>query len=139
MGKFIAEQTIKQLAKSGKKINGARIVILGLTFKENCNDIRNTRVIDIIHELESYHVDVVVHDPLANVHEVEHEYGVSLSDWNAIRDMDAIILAVAHNFYLRMDINEIICKLSEPKLIVDVKSALNRTELLKYSVNVWCL
>lgn len=139
MGKYIAEQTIKQIIKLGKNVNGAKVAILGLTFKENCNDIRNTRVVDIVDELKAYHVDVNVHDPLADAEEVNHEYGLKLSSWEDINNVDAIILAVAHDHYLELPLDNIVAKLTSPKLIVDVKSILDRDILAKQNVNVWRL
>lgn len=139
MGKFIAEQTIKQVAKLGKPINGAQIAILGLTFKENCNDIRNTRVVDIISELKSYHANVVVHDPLACEKEVYDEYGLSLTRFEDIKNVDAIVLAVKHDFYVDLPMDVLLEKLSNPKLIIDVKSALDVKALLERNVTVWCL
>ncbi len=139
MGKYVAEQTIKKMVRMGKAVNGANVAILGLTFKEDCNDIRNTRVVDIIEELRSYHVNVLVHDPLADAEEVKHEYGIILSDWDDIRDVDAIVLAVAHKFYLDMPIKELVAKAVEPKLLIDVKSVIDKEVLAKYNVAVWRL
>src|SRR5574343_1828118 len=96
MGKFIAEQTIKQMIASGSYIKGARVNVLGLTFKENCGDLRNSKVIDIINELKTYGVEVIVTDPQAESAEAEHEYGVSLTPWNALPKADAIVAAVSH-------------------------------------------
>ena len=78
MGKFIAEQTVKHMIRNGSPVKGAQVNVLGLTFKENCPDIRNTRVIDVIHELQSYGIDVHVHDPVADAAEARHEYGLEL-------------------------------------------------------------
>ncbi len=82
MGKFIAEQTIKQMIRNGSQVKGAAVTVLGLTFKEDCPDLRNSRVIDVIRELESYGVDVHVHDPIADADEAVHEYGVKLCSWD---------------------------------------------------------
>ena len=95
MGKFIAEQTIKQMIATGSSIKGARVNVLGLTFKENCGDLRNSKVIDIIHELQSYGVEVHVTDPQADVEEALHEYGVKLQRFDDLPQADAIVAAVA--------------------------------------------
>ena len=102
MGKYVAEQTVKKLIQSGASVKGAKALVLGLTFKENCPDLRNSRVIDVIRELQSYGVEVIVHDPVAESAEAEHEYGVSLVDWDAVPKVDAIVAAVSHaEFILR--------------------------------------
>jgi UDP-N-acetyl-D-galactosamine dehydrogenase len=100
MGKFIAEQTVKHMIRNGSQVKGARVNVLGLTFKENVPDIRNTRVIDVVHELRSYGVDVHVHDPVADALEARHEYGVELEPWEALPRAGAVVLAVAHRQFL---------------------------------------
>jgi UDP-N-acetyl-D-galactosamine dehydrogenase len=99
MGKFIAEQTIKHMIAAGSYIKGAKVNVLGLTFKENCGDLRNSKVIDIIKELQSYGVDVHVTDPTADPEEAMHEYGVKLEAWDDLPRADAIVAAVAHREY----------------------------------------
>lgn len=139
MGKYIAEQTIKQINRLGKPINGARIGILGLTFKENCSDIRNTKVIDIIDELNTFHANVLLHDARACAETAKKEYNLDLLPWEELADLDAIILAVAHADYLKHPLAELLSKLKKPKLIVDVKSVLDRKELKHHDVHVWRL
>lgn len=139
MGKYIAEQAIKQINRLKKSINGAKIGILGLTFKENCSDIRNTKVIDIIQELRHYHVDIVVHDPRANAEDAKAEYDLELSHWDALENLDAFIIAVAHDYYLQHPIHELVSKLNNPKLIIDVKGVLDASHLKEHGVHVWRL
>lgn len=139
MGKYIAEQTIKQISRLGKKIKNAKIGILGLTFKENCPDIRNSKVIDIIHELKSYHVDVMVHDPIANKEHVKHEYDMELHSWEELDQLDAMVLAVAHDVFKETPHAVFSQKLSDPKLLVDVKSVLAHGALHEAGVKVWRL
>lgn len=139
MGKYIAEQTIKEISRLGKKIKNARIGVLGLTFKENCSDIRNSRVIDIIEELKSYHVDILVHDPIARAHVVKKEYDIDLVTWENLNELDAIILAVAHDQFKAMDHVNLRQKLNDPKLLVDVKSVLAHKHLAKENVKIWRL
>ena len=100
MGKYIAEQTVKHLVRAGAQINQSRVLMLGLTFKENVPDIRNSKVIDIIDELTEYHVDVCVHDPLASPELVKQEFGVELMPTIDDRaPYDAVIVAVKHDEY----------------------------------------
>lgn len=139
MGKYIAEQTIKQVSRLGKKIKDAKIGILGLTFKENLADIRNTRVIDILYELESYHVDVVIHDPIAHETVVKKEYGIDLTSWDSFENLDAVILAVSHDKFKAISIKELSQKLLEPKLVIDVKSMLSHQLSSEENIKVWRL
>ncbi|MCX2981282.1 nucleotide sugar dehydrogenase [Halieaceae bacterium IMCC14734] len=139
MGKFIGEQTVKRLAQLGKPVTGATVVILGLTFKEDCPDLRNSRVIDIIHELQEYRCNVVVHDPLAESVDAEREYGVSLTDWDNIPAADALVLAVPHAQYLNMTVSDYGKLLREDSVLIDVKSVLDRDELAAAAIDVWRL
>jgi len=139
MGKYIAEQAVKQMSKLRKTIHGARIGILGLTFKENCSDIRNTKVIDIIRELRHYHADIVLHDIRASAKAARAEYDLELSAWDDFQKLDAIILAVAHDAYLDHSASELAARLNNPKLIIDVKGAFNKKALTEQGVHVWRL
>jgi UDP-N-acetyl-D-galactosamine dehydrogenase len=112
MGKYVAEQTVKKMIAAGSSIKGADVVVLGLTFKENCPDLRNSKVIDVIRELQSYGCKVHVHDPVAESAEAEHEYGVSLCTWDTLPQAQAIVAAVAHQQYLDMPVAELLQKLS---------------------------
>jgi UDP-N-acetyl-D-glucosamine/UDP-N-acetyl-D-galactosamine dehydrogenase len=139
MGKYIAEQTVKKIIHAHKQVKGARVGVLGLTFKENCPDIRNTKVIDIIRELEDYGIKVLVCDPFVEPEEAKREFGIELIDCCTLKDLDAIILAVAHKEFLTMPVAKIIAKLAEPKILMDVKSVLDRNELQKMNVDLWRL
>lgn len=97
MGKYVAENTVKKMIKANKQINGAKVAIFGVTFKENCPDVRNTKVVDVIKELEEYGVDVKVVDPAADKEDLWHEYRIDLIDQKDIKDMDAVIFAVPHD------------------------------------------
>lgn len=136
MGQYIAGLVVKQMSRLGKPLKNARVAILGLTFKENCPDIRNTKVIDIINELRSFDIELLVHDPLANGHDAEQEYGISLLSWDKLTDLDAIILAVAHKEYLDGAIEELVKQLHEPKFIFDVKSVLDKKYLERLGIMV---
>jgi nucleotide sugar dehydrogenase len=122
MGKYIAEKTIKLMAQSGRPLAGARAVVLGLTFKENCPDLRNSRVPDIVRELQSFGIEVVVHDPIANAEEAMHEHSIHLLPWDALPQCDALIIAVAHEAYRAMGASDIASKLAAGGCIVDVKA-----------------
>ncbi|WP_417860767.1 nucleotide sugar dehydrogenase [Winogradskyella sediminis] len=123
MGSYVATETVKMMIKKGATIKGSKALVLGITFKENCPDIRNSRVIDIIEELETYHVNVDVYDPWASKEEVKHEYGFDLitnfDDLDA--DYDAVILAVSHQEFLKLDISQL---KSQTGVVFDVKSLL---------------
>jgi len=139
MGKYVAEQTVKNLIQGGCNVKGACVAVLGLTFKEDCPDLRNSRVIDIIRELESYGVDVCVHDPLADAAEAKHEYGVVLHSWDRLPRADAIVLAVAHGEFRRRPTEALLAKLRPGGLVVDVKCQLDPTELRSKGAAVWRL
>lgn len=123
MGSYVASETVKMMIKKGATIKGSRALVLGITFKENCPDIRNSRVIDIIREFQSYQVDVDVYDPWASKSEVRHEYGLDLlcSEAELSDAYEAIILAVSHNSFLSLDISQL---KSDIGVVFDVKSLL---------------
>jgi UDP-N-acetyl-D-galactosamine dehydrogenase len=139
MGKFIAEQTVKQMIANGSYIKGARVNVLGLTFKENCADLRNSKVGDVIRELRSYGVDVSVYDPHADSAEAMHEYGVSLMQWSDLPRADALVLAVAHRELLELGAEEISRKLIRGGCVIDVKAALDPVPLRQNGLRVWRL
>jgi UDP-N-acetyl-D-galactosamine dehydrogenase len=139
MGKYIAEQTVKGLIKSNRNVNGAKVIVLGLTFKEDCPDLRNSRVIDIIHELETYCCDVAVHDPLADGNEALEEYGVELLAWDQLPQADAVVLAVAHQFYQALPLADMKEIMNEKALLMDIKSVLDRQACRDEGVTLWRL
>lgn len=139
MGKFVAEQTIKMLVKAGHPIKDCPIVVLGLTFKEDCPDLRNSRVIDVIRELESYGAKVVVHDPVADVAEARHEYGIDLVAWNDLPKAAAIVAAVNHKDYKALPIGDFVAKLEKDGVVADVKSMLDSKALAEKGIKVWRL
>jgi UDP-N-acetyl-D-galactosamine dehydrogenase len=129
MGAWVAQKVIKLLVQSGTTVKGARVGILGLTFKENVRDIRNSRVPDIIHELREFGAHTMVHDPGADSDEVQHEYGLSLSKWEELSELDALVLAVSHREYVAMSTGELLRGLKQGGLVVDVKSMLDRAKV----------
>ncbi|HNM00285.1 MAG TPA: nucleotide sugar dehydrogenase [Nitrosomonas sp.] len=139
MAKFIAEQTIKQIIKAGFNVKGAKVIVLGLTFKENCPDLRNSKVADVISELKDYGVDVYVHDPIAEAKEAEHEYGVTLQSWENLPKAHAMVAAVSHRDFIQKPLAEICLKLVDKGCFIDVKSQFNESELCKAGLSVWRL
>jgi UDP-N-acetyl-D-galactosamine dehydrogenase len=139
MANYVAQQTIKQLIRGERNVKGAKVTVLGLTFKENCPDLRNSRVADIARELTEYGCDVSVHDPLANAAEAEHEYGITLTPWEKLPEAEALVAAVAHRRYLDLPLPELTGKLKPGGVFVDVKSAWSRAELAARGYRVWRL
>src|SRR5512134_1107116 len=139
MGKYIAEQTVKQMIQAGFSIKGAHIIVLGLTFKENCPDLRNSKVIDVIRELESYGATVHVHDPVAESAEAEHEYGVKLVPWEHLPRANAIVAAVAHKEFAERPLDQVLSKLSTGGVYVDVKCTADAQALKARGIHVWRL
>ena len=139
MGKYIAEQTIKQMIANGSYVKGARVNVLGLTFKENCADLRNSKVVDIIHELQHFGAEVFVHDPQADPAEALHEYGVTLLPWDKLPRGDAIVAAVAHREYRELTAEDLCRKVIKSGCFVDVKSAYDQTSLEEQGLHVWRL
>jgi UDP-N-acetyl-D-glucosamine/UDP-N-acetyl-D-galactosamine dehydrogenase len=139
MGKFIAEQTIKHMIAAGSVIRGARVNVLGLTFKENCGDLRNSKVIDIVRELQSYGVQVLVTDPHATSEEAVHEYGVPLLPWSDLPAADAIVAAVAHREYAALTVAELGAKMVAGGAFIDVKAAFDQAALKAAGYTVWRL
>ena len=139
MGGYLAHQTIKLMAKNGHSIAGSTVLVLGLTFKENCADVRNTKVIDIIHELQEYGVRVVVYDPVADAEEANHEYGVILSDWQQETNISAVIAAVSHQQIIDLDLAQLKTCCAQAVPFVDVKSAFDKQRLAELGFKVWRL
>lgn len=140
MGKYVAENVIKNLIAADKAVKNARIAILGFTFKENCPDTRNTKIIDIVHELQEYGITPVISDPQADADEAERLYGIKFIELSKIKDMDAVILAVAHEEFKSLSMNDIGLFYREgKKVLVDLKGLLNRKEYEKAGYSYWRL
>ena len=137
MGKFIAEKTVKCMCGAGINIRDARVAVFGLTFKENCADTRNTRVIDIVEELQNYGIDPLVHDPLADPVSAREMYGINLCDMSALQNLDSVILAVAHDVYRNMQIDDFKALLSENGCIIDVKCMLDPESVKQKGIPFW--
>ena len=123
MGKYIAEQTVKQMIAADMPVKGAKVLVLGMTFKENCPDLRNSKVIDVVRELQSFGAEVVIHDPIANSTECEHEYGVHLTSWDKLPQASALVAAVAHSAYFTLGLPALLDKLHPGGVFVDVKAS----------------
>lgn len=125
MGQYVADQVIKHMVRKDLRIMGAKILVLGITFKENCPDIRNSKVIDVIHELKAFHTNVSVFDPWADAEEVKHEYDLDLCSEETMKatKFDAVVLAVSHKEFVSLDIKSIT---SENAVIYDIKSFYDR-------------
>jgi UDP-N-acetyl-D-glucosamine/UDP-N-acetyl-D-galactosamine dehydrogenase len=139
MGKYVADQTVKLMIQAGSSVKGAAVNVLGLTFKENCPDLRNSRVIDVITELTAFGARVHVHDPVADPAEAMHEYGLMLTPWDELPRADAIVSAVAHRALRQRSVDELAAKLMPNGVYVDVKSQVDAAALRSRGVQVWRL
>ena len=140
MGAFVAQQTLKQLIKTGSPLPGAKVIVLGLTFKENCPDLRNSKVADVIRELKEFGCAVSVHDPLADFGEAEQHYGVSLTRWEELPiEADAVVAAVPHRTYLAMPLRELLSRLKKNGVFIDIKSAFDPAAIGDAGFRLWRL
>ncbi|MFC5510918.1 nucleotide sugar dehydrogenase [Massilia jejuensis] len=139
MAKFVAEKTVKSMISSGFQVKGAKVNVIGLTFKENCPDLRNSKVADIVHELQSYGVDVHVYDPTADSAEAEHEYGIKLESWDSLPKADALVAAVPHKEVLALSLADFQSKLNNGGCFIDVKSQFDEKALREAGYCVWRL
>jgi len=143
MGKYVAENVVKKLIAAGKNVRGAKVAILGFTFKENCPDTRNTRVIDIMNELSEYGIVPVVADPVADAEEGKVHYGIEFVDINTVKDMDAVIIAVGHTEFMNFSMDNIDAFFkngdNNSKVIIDVKGVLDRKTYSEAGYRYWRL
>lgn len=140
MGKFIADNVVKELIKSGKVVKNAKVQILGLTFKENVPDLRNSKVIDIIKELEEFEIKVYAKDPYADLGEIKREYNIDIDTNEMNEKVDAVIFAVAHNEYTKLSVKEIKNMLkADSNLVFDIKQILNKKEMKENGMKLWRL
>ncbi len=138
MGKYVAEQTVRMIA-AGSAIKGAQVNVLGLTFKEDVPDVRNSQVAELVRELASYGVRVAVHDPVADREEARHELGLSLVSWDELPRADALVVAVAHRSFVSMPMERLTAKLASGGCFIDVKSRFERRALEAAGFSVWRL
>jgi UDP-N-acetyl-D-galactosamine dehydrogenase len=140
MGKFVAEHTMKLLSHLSRPANELRVGVLGLTFKENVPDLRNSKVPDIISELREYGIEVLVHDPIAESEEAVAEYDIHLVEWKKLNDLDGLIVAVAHKKFSDMSVGDLLKPLREQKqgVLIDIKSILDPSRI-PASIRYWRL
>lgn len=139
MGKFVAEQLVKQMIVADLPVKGGKVAVLGLTFKENCPDLRNSKVIDVVRELQSYGMEVHIHDPLADEQQAHHEYGVKLQSWEALPQVDAIVAAVNHQHYMTNGLPVLLGKLNPGGVFIDIKSSYPADVIREAGYSVWRL
>jgi UDP-N-acetyl-D-glucosamine/UDP-N-acetyl-D-galactosamine dehydrogenase len=139
MGSYIANQIVKCLVASDRPVNGAQVAVLGLTFKENCADIRNSKVVDVIRELESFGADVSVCDPRASPEHASHEYGLSLTQWKDLPKVDALVIAVAHEEFLAQPLEDLLSRVVPGGCVIDVKARLDKAKVEARGFRFWRL
>jgi UDP-N-acetyl-D-galactosamine dehydrogenase len=139
MAKFVAEKTVKSMISSGFHVKGSKVNVIGLTFKENCPDLRNSKVADIVHELESYGCDVHVYDPVAEADEAQHEYGIKLERWEDLPKADALVVAVPHKEVVARSLLDFQAKLNDNGCFIDVKSQFDSKAISEAGYCVWRL
>lgn len=142
MGKYVAESLVKNLIKADIAVKNARVAILGFTFKENCPDTRNTKVIDIYKELNEYGITPLVVDPSADADEANRLYGITFGKLEDVKDMDAVIIAVAHDAFLKLnkeDISEFYNDANKCKVLMDIKGLLNKEDYMTEEYSYWRL
>lgn len=142
MGKYVAENAVKKLIKSGVNVKNAKVALLGFTFKEDCPDTRNTKVIDIVNELKEYGIVPTICDPVADSDEAKRLYNMDFVDMNTIKDMDEVIFAVSHKEIKELsleDIDAMFNKANDDKIIIDVKGVLNKKEIEAAGYTYWRL
>ena len=137
MAKFVAEKTVKSIIAAGFNVKGAVVNVIGLTFKENCPDLRNSKVADIVYELQSYGVDVRVYDPVAASAEAQHEYGIKLDTWEDLPQAVAMVAAVPHKEILARPLADLTAKISPNGCFIDVKSQFDNVALMDAGFSVW--
>lgn len=139
MGKYVAENVVKKLIQADKNIKGAKVAILGITFKENCPDTRNSKVVDIINELKEYEINPIVVDPVADKEEAKHLYGIEVQNINVLKDLDALIIATSHEEFKTITMDEFDQMFKDKKVIADVKGILNKENYIKSGYSYWRL
>jgi UDP-N-acetyl-D-galactosamine dehydrogenase len=138
MGAYIAQRLVKMLIAAEHRVKNTRIGILGLAFKEDVPDLRNSRVPDIVAELRAFGIEALVHDPLANPAEAKHEYGLELCEMSALRELDGLILAVPHRGFRENGFAAALASLAPGGVFVDVKSVVDRA-LIPAGITYWSL
>jgi UDP-N-acetyl-D-galactosamine dehydrogenase len=138
MGSYVAQRLVKLLINANIPVRGARVGVLGLSFKEDVNDIRNSKVPDIVKELKEYGINALVHDPLANKADAAHEYGLELCSLEELRALDGVVFAVSHKAYLEMGVEKLMAPLRDGGVFIDVKSVYDASKMTR-SIRYWSL
>lgn len=139
MGRFVAQRTIKEMIHAGHNILGSVVTVMGLTFKEDCSDLRNTRVVDIVKELRDYGITVQVCDPLADSGEARHEYGIEISAFEGLQPANAVVIAVAHKLFREMSVTAIRAMMRETPVLIDVKGLFSSVSMASAGIRHWRL
>lgn len=139
MAAYVAQQTVKHMISAGSNIKSAKVIVLGLTFKENCPDLRNSKVADLVQELTEYGCEMIIHDPIAEPEEAAREYDITLTPWEQLPEADALIAAVSHRQYLDMPVSELLAKLKPNGVFIDIKAAYPDVQSHQGQVCLWRL
>lgn len=139
MGKFVANNIVKQIILSDQKVKGSKVAIFGFTFKENVADVRNTKILDIINELKEFGIEVLIYDPIADEKDVEYQYGIKLVSINDLTDLSAIVYAVPHEVFEKFSINDFNQMYREKKVFIDVKGFYSRKTFEEKNYTYWSL
>ena len=140
MAAYVAQQTIKQMIDNGTNIKGAKVIVLGLTFKENCSDLRNSQAADVVKELQDFGCEVHVHDPQADPEQALQEYGITLSEWGQLpQNADAIVAAVSHDEYTTQPVTNLLALLKPGCVFIDIKSAYSPEAITAAGICLWRL
>jgi UDP-N-acetyl-D-galactosamine dehydrogenase len=138
VGPYVAQRMIKMMVNADMPVKNARVGVLGLTFKEDCNDLRNSKVPDILNELKQFGIDPLIHDPLAHAAEARHEYGLRMANLDEFKDLDGLVFAVSHKQYLEMGQKKVLSFVKEGGVLLDVKSALDPAKIDR-GIRYWSL
>ena len=139
MGRFVAQECVRLMIDAGRQVKGATVLVLGITFKEDCGDVRNSKVVDIVRELERFGAKPVVVDPVADAAACTHEYGIVPTTLDQVQAAEAVILAVAHTAFRRLDLGELRQRLGAGGPVLDVKSTLDRAAVVANGLRLWRL
>lgn len=140
MAAYVAQQTVKKIIQTGGTVLRSKVIVLGLTFKENCSDLRNSKVADLVKELQEFGCEVSVHDPLAAPTEALHEYGIPLLDWDALPSQaDAVVAAVSHEEYTQQPLTKLLTKLKPGGALIDIKSTYSAKAVTAAGYMLWRL
>jgi UDP-N-acetyl-D-galactosamine dehydrogenase len=139
MATYVAQQAVKQMIHVGSSIKGSKVIVLGLTFKENCPDLRNSKVADMVAELREFGCEVYVHDPIADPVDSREEYGIELTPWERLPVAEAIIAAVPHHDFMAVPLEDILSLLKPDGVFVDVKSAFDAQSIRSREIALWRL